>query len=71
MADQLVSIRDAAEQIGRTEESLRWLIRTGRGPESVFIDGRRMFRQSRIDAYIESASSARPNPTRAPSRQEP
>lgn len=56
MADTLLTVAEAAEQLRTTESGLRWKIHTGTAPKSALIGGtRRMFRQSDIDAYIEAA----------------
>lgn len=54
----LLTVREAAEQLRKSEAQLRWMIHTSTAPKSALIGGRRMFRQSDIDIYIEEAFSA-------------
>ncbi|WP_396646194.1 helix-turn-helix transcriptional regulator [Microbacterium sp.] len=57
--NKLLSVKEAAVQIGTTEKGLRWMIHKGNAPKSALIGGtRRMFRQSDIDAYIAEAFEA-------------
>jgi predicted DNA-binding transcriptional regulator AlpA len=55
MTDRLVVFKNAAEQLQTTEAGLRWMVHQGIAPKSAKIGGRRMFRQSDIDAYISAA----------------
>lgn len=52
---ELLTVGEAAERLGRTENALRWMIHKGTAPRSARVGGRRMFRASDVDAYIASA----------------
>jgi hypothetical protein len=51
----LLTLDETATQLRKTPAALRWAIHAGKGPKSGLVGGRRMFRQSDIDAYIEAA----------------
>lgn len=53
--DKILSVADAAPQVGTTPSGLRWMIHQGTAPKSAKIGGRRVFRQSDIDAYLAAA----------------
>ena len=53
--NDLLTLPEAAEQLRKTPASLRWHVHQGTAPKSALIGGRRMFRQSDVDAYIEAA----------------
>lgn len=54
----LLTVKEVAEMLRKSEAQLRWMIHTGSAPKSAMIGGRRMFRQSDIDDYIEEAFDA-------------
>ncbi|WP_239683958.1 helix-turn-helix domain-containing protein [Leucobacter musarum] len=56
--EQLLSVEEASERLRKTPAQLRWMIHNGSAPLSAKIGGRRMFRSSDIDAYIEAAFAA-------------
>lgn len=52
---KLLTVREAAEMLRRSEAQLRWLIHTGNAPRSARIGGRRMFREADVLAWIDAA----------------
>jgi predicted DNA-binding transcriptional regulator AlpA len=48
-------IPEVADQLRKSPDQLRWMIHTGNAPRSAIIGGRRMFRQSDVDAFIDAA----------------
>lgn len=55
MGDKLLFIDQVAERLGRSENQLRWMIHQGTAPKSAVIAGRRMFRESDVEAFIDAA----------------
>lgn len=55
VAISLLTVKETAEQLRKSEAQLRWMIHQGTAPKSALIGGRRMFRQSDVDKYIEDA----------------
>ncbi len=55
VAISLLTVKETAEILRKSEAQLRWMIHTGTAPKSALIGGRRMFRQSDVEAYIEEA----------------
>lgn len=55
MAYGLLFIDKVAERLGRTENQLRWMVHKGTAPKSAMIGGRRQWRESDVDAFIEAA----------------
>jgi len=58
MAVRAVTLLTLAEVAGRLRKSpaqLRWMIHSGTAPKSALIGGRRMFRESDIEDYINQA----------------
>lgn len=53
--DKLLTVKEAAHQLRKTEGGLRWMIHAGNAPRSGKVGGRRMFRQSDIDSYLAAA----------------
>lgn len=53
----LLTLSETAERLRKSDAQLRWMIHNGSAPKSALIGGRRMFRASDIDAYIENAFS--------------
>lgn len=51
----LITVKEAAVILRRSEKQLRWMIHQGTAPKSALIGGRRMFRQSDVEKYIEDA----------------
>ncbi|TFC84855.1 helix-turn-helix domain-containing protein [Cryobacterium sp. TMT4-31] len=54
---QLLTLEEAAAMLRKTPNQMRWLIHNGTAPKSGKIAGRRMFRESDVEAYIEAAFS--------------
>ena len=52
---KLLTLEETAELLRKTPGSLRFMIHKGTAPKSALIGGRRMFRQSDVDAYIAAA----------------
>lgn len=55
VALSLLTVKETAEMLRKSEAQMRWMIHTGTAPKSALIGGRRMFRQSDIEKYIEEA----------------
>lgn len=58
VAISLLTIKETAEVLRKSEAQLRWMIYSGTAPKSALIGGRRMFRLSDVEAYIEEAFNA-------------
>ncbi len=54
----LLTVKEAAAELGKTEAQLRWMMHTLTAPTSAFIGGRRMFRLSDIEDHIDAAFAA-------------
>lgn len=54
----LLTLAETAEQLRKSEAQLRWMIHAGTAPRSAKIGGRRMFRASDVEAYIDAAFEA-------------
>lgn len=57
MGDRLLSVKAVASRFDTTEAGMRWKIHIGEAPRSAMFGGRRMFRESDVDAYIEAKFS--------------
>ncbi len=55
MADRLLTVRELAERLGRSEAAIRWQIHREAAPKSAIIAGRRVFRESDVEAWIDAA----------------
>jgi excisionase family DNA binding protein len=55
LAEKLLTVKEAAERLNTSENGLRWQIHQGIAPKSARLGGRRMFRESDIEAFIEAA----------------
>ncbi len=55
MNDKLIHLRDAAERLGKSENALRSMVHKRTAPPSAVVGGRRMFRESDLDAFIADA----------------
>lgn len=53
----LLTLAEVAERLRKSEAQLRWMIHAGTAPRSAKIGGRRMFRESDIEDYINQAFS--------------
>lgn len=51
----LLNIEQAAQRIGRSPAALRYMIHRGTGPRSALLAGRRVFKASDIDDWVEAA----------------
>jgi predicted DNA-binding transcriptional regulator AlpA len=54
----LLTLSETAEQLRKSEAQLRWMIHAGTAPRSAKIGGRRMFRASDVEDYINAAFEA-------------
>lgn len=52
---KLLTVRETAERLRTTEGALRYAISAGRAPKSGKVGGRRMFRETDVEAYIAAA----------------
>lgn len=50
--DPLLTVPEVAERIRKTEQGLRWQIHAGHAPKSALVGGRRLFRESDVEAWI-------------------
>lgn len=51
----LLTLAETAERLRKTDSQLRWMIHSGTAPKSALIGGRRMFRESDLEEYINQA----------------
>ncbi|MEV5052990.1 helix-turn-helix transcriptional regulator [Arthrobacter sp. LAR12-1-1.1] len=51
----LLTLAEVAERLRKSPAQLRWMIHSGTAPKSALIGGRRMFRESDIEDYINQA----------------
>lgn len=51
----LMTLSETAERLRKSEAQLRWMIHNGTAPRSAKIGGRRLFRESDIEDYINQA----------------
>lgn len=54
-ASPLLTVKETAELLRKSEAQMRWMIHIGTAPKSALIGGRRMFRQSDVEKYVEDA----------------
>lgn len=54
----LLTLAETAERLRKSEAQLRWMIHAGTAPRSAKIGGRRMFRASDVEDYINAAFEA-------------
>lgn len=52
---KLLTVKETAERLRTTEGALRYAIGAGRAPKSGKVGGRRMFRESDVEEYINAA----------------
>jgi predicted DNA-binding transcriptional regulator AlpA len=52
---KLLTLRETADLLRKTESQLRWNIHTGKAPKSGKVGGRIMFREADVIAYIDAA----------------
>ncbi|OLT09310.1 hypothetical protein BJF77_11015 [Kocuria sp. CNJ-770] len=55
MAERLLYVDEFAAMIRRTPDAVRYMIQIGTAPKSAKVGGRRMFRESDVNAWIEAA----------------
>ncbi|AOP54607.1 helix-turn-helix transcriptional regulator [Brevibacterium aurantiacum] len=51
--DRLLYVEEVAEMLRKTPSALRYMIHAGDAPKSAKIGGRRMFKKSEVNAWIE------------------
>ncbi|NWL13506.1 helix-turn-helix domain-containing protein [Paenarthrobacter nitroguajacolicus] len=51
----LLTLPEAADRLRKSPAQLRWMLHNGSAPRSAKIGGRRMFRESDINDYINQA----------------
>lgn len=54
-AATLLTLAEVAEKLRKSEAQLRWMIHSGTAPKSAKIGGRRVFRESDVENYINEA----------------
>jgi predicted DNA-binding transcriptional regulator AlpA len=52
---QLLTMEETAEMLRKTPKQIHWMIYAGTAPKSALIGGKRMFRRSDIEAYLDNA----------------
>jgi predicted DNA-binding transcriptional regulator AlpA len=52
---RLLFVKEVAEMLGRSEAQVRWMVHQGTAPKSAVIAGRRCWRKSDVEAFIEAA----------------
>lgn len=55
--DKILFIDEVAERLRRSPAQLRWMVHVGTAPQSAMIAGRRCWRESDVEKYIEAAFS--------------
>lgn len=53
MTDRILNIKQAAEMLSLSENTLRWMRHNGTGPKSFKLGKRISYRESDLDAYVE------------------
>lgn len=48
----LLTLKETADRLRKSEAQLRWMIHQSRAPKSALIGGRRMFDSDLVDAWI-------------------
>lgn len=54
-SSDLMTLPETAERLRKTEAQLRWMVHQRTAPRSALIGGRRMWRASDVEAFIEAA----------------
>lgn len=57
-AVELLTLEEVAKVLRKSEAQLRWMLHAGTAPRSAKIGGRRMFRASDVEDYIDAAFEA-------------
>lgn len=52
---RLLFIDEVAQRLGRSKNALKWMVHVGTAPKSAMIGGRRCWRESDVDTFIEDA----------------
>jgi predicted DNA-binding transcriptional regulator AlpA len=52
---ELLTLEETAQALRKSPAQLRWMIHKGRAPRSALIGGRRMFRASDVNSFVEAA----------------
>ncbi|TFD80566.1 DNA-binding protein [Cryobacterium psychrophilum] len=55
---KLLMLEEVAEMLRKSPAQLRWMIHNSTAPKSAKIGGRRMFRDTDVEAYIAAAFEA-------------
>jgi len=55
---RLLTLEEAAAELRKSPAQLRWMLHNGTAPRSAKIGGRRMFRASDVESFIEAAFEA-------------
>lgn len=55
MPTKLLTLEETAELLRKTPSQLRWMLHAGTAPKSAIIGGRRMFRETDVEEFIETA----------------
>lgn len=58
--NRLLYVDEVAELIRRTPSALRYMIHAGTAPKSAKVGGRRMFKQSDVQAWIDEQFEKEP-----------
>ncbi|WP_241986336.1 helix-turn-helix transcriptional regulator [Cryobacterium psychrophilum] len=58
VAIKLLMLEEVAEMLRKSPAQLRWMIHNSTAPKSAKIGGRRMFRDTDVEAYIAAAFEA-------------
>lgn len=58
MATKLLTMAETAERLNRSVRQLEWMVYSGTAPRSAKIAGRRLFKESDIEAFIDAAFAA-------------
>ncbi len=53
--NKLLTLDEVAERLRKSPAQIRWMIHQNTAPKSALIGGRRMFRESDVDEFIDNA----------------
>lgn len=53
-ATTLLTLQETADLLRKSDAQLRWLMHTGAAPRSALIGGRRLFRLTEVNAWIDA-----------------
>jgi predicted DNA-binding transcriptional regulator AlpA len=54
-SNDLLTLAEVAERLRKSPAQIRWMLHQGTAPKSALIGGRRMFRNSDLEAFISDA----------------